>query len=202
MRNVVGYLPGRKPAVVVAAHYDTKEIPGFVGANDGAAGTAAVLELARVLSRTSRRSGASELRFVLFDGEESPRGSTNFLRDGVRGSRAMRAHRTEVGPDDPARLPSATRPADPAREQSSDAALWTQLRAAARRVGVGKVFPNRTFSQIEDDHTPFAQAGIPAIDLIDFNYPPFHTTADTLDKISQRSLDAAGEAVLELVRGL
>jgi len=52
---------------------------------------------------------------------------------------------------------------------------------------------------IEDDHTPFAAAGIAAIDLIDFDYPYWHTTADTPDKLSVRSLDAVGEAVLELL---
>src|SRR4051812_22612248 len=69
LRNVVGSLPGAKPALAVAAHYDTKLLPGFVGANDGAGGTAAVVELARVLSG-SRPAGAPEIRFVLFDGEE------------------------------------------------------------------------------------------------------------------------------------
>src|SRR5215211_7218931 len=68
LRNVVGRLPGRKPAVVVAAHYDTKALPGFVGANDGAGGTAAVVELARALRHDERRPGAPELRFVLLDG--------------------------------------------------------------------------------------------------------------------------------------
>ena len=74
------------------------------------------------------------------------------------------------------------------------------LVAAARRVGVGRVFPNRTFQQIEDDHTPFTQAGIKAVDLIDFSAPQFPPPAQ--DFVSQRSLDAAGEAVLELARGL
>jgi hypothetical protein len=198
LRNVVGTLPGRRPAVVVAAHYDTKDIPGFVGAEDGAGGTAAVLELARVLSRKRARDGP-ELRFVLFDGEESPRGSSDFLRDGDRGSRAyVRAHRGEVGEmilldfiaDRHLSLP---------REAGSDPGLWSRLRAAARRVGVARVFPNRTRAVVEDDHTPFAAAGIPAIDLIDFDYPYWHTIADTPDKLSVRSLDASGEAVLELL---
>jgi Zn-dependent M28 family amino/carboxypeptidase len=69
-------------------------------------------------------------------------------------------------------------------------------------VGVGSVFPPRRRPEILDDHTPFMRAGIPAIDLIDFDYPPWHTAADTLDEISARSLDAAGEAVLEFVARL
>lgn len=198
LRNVVGTLPGRAPAVVLAAHYDTKDIPGFVGAEDGAGGTAAVLELARVLSH-GRAPDAPELRFVLFDAEESPRGSTNFLRDGLRGSRAyVRAHRREVREmilldfiaDRHLSLP---------REVGSDPRLWSRLRAAAARVGVARVFPNHTRDVVEDDHTPFGAAGIPAIDLIDFEYPYWHTTADTPDKLSARSLDATGEAVLELL---
>src|SRR5204863_8577513 len=73
LRNVVGRIPGRPPAIVVGAHYDTKDIPNFVGANDGAGGTAGVVELARDMER-SRGSGRHEIRFVLSDGEESPPG--------------------------------------------------------------------------------------------------------------------------------
>ena len=202
LRNVVGHRPGTRPAVVIGAHYDTEDIPGFVGANTAAGGTAAVIQLARDLGRITRRRGAPELRFVLFDGEESPRGSTseNFLRDGVRGSRAyVRAHRREVRAViilDFVANPNLRLP----RELGSDQTLWARLRAAARRVGVGRVFPNRTFQLIEDDHTPFTQAGIPGIDLIDFSAPQFPPPEQ--DFVSQRSLDAAGEAVLELVRGI
>ena len=202
LRNVVGVLPGRRPAIVVAAHYDTLELPGFVGANDGAGGTAAVVELARALQAQPRPPRAREVRFVLFDGEEQPAGSQDFLRDGVRGAKAyVRAHRREVRAlvlldfvaNKGLRLP---------REASSDTGLWARLRAAAARVGVGAVFPARTGAEIEDDHTPFLAAGIPAVDLIDWPYRYWHTRRDTIDKLSPRSLDAAGEAVLELLRGL
>ena len=202
LRNVVGWLPGRRPAVVIGAHYDTEASPpGFVGANDGAAGPAAVLEIARALRR-SRPRGGPELRFVLFDGEEEPPGSDDFLSDGLRGSRAyVRAHRREVGSmilldyvaNRGLRLP---------REGSSDRRLWARLRAAARRVGVLSTFPNRTQTAVYDDHTPFLDAGIPAIDLIDFSYAHRDRVTDTYDKLSERSLDAVGEAVVELVRGL
>lgn len=203
LRNIVGYLPGRRPAVVIGAHYDTLDKPGFVGANDGAAPTAAVIELARQLPRWRRRGGP-ELRFVLFDGEEAPAGTPDtlldFLRTGLRGSRAyVRAHRREVGSMillDFIGQRDLTLP----REANSNAALWARLRAAAARAGVLHAFPTRTSSGIADDHTPFLSAGIPAIDLIDFTYPPFHTTADTLDKVSAASLDVAGEATVELVR--
>ncbi|MDX6553881.1 MAG: glutaminyl-peptide cyclotransferase [Miltoncostaeaceae bacterium] len=204
LRNVVGRLPARgrgvgQKAIVVAAHYDTKDLPGFVGANDGAAGTATVLELARALARRPAPADRLEIRFVLFDGEEEPPESTDFFSGGLRGSRAyLAAHRREIGAvividfvgDERLSLP---------REDGSHRALWIELRAAARRVGVGAVFPLRRRGEILDDHTPFMRAGIPAIDLIDFDYPPWHTPADTLDKVSARSLDAAGEAVLELL---
>ncbi|MDX6674528.1 MAG: glutaminyl-peptide cyclotransferase [Solirubrobacteraceae bacterium] len=199
LRNVVGALPGREPAILVAAHYDTKDLPGFVGANDGAGGTAAVMELARALGRSGAR-GDRAVRFALFDGEESPRGSRAFLRDGLRGSRAYaRAHAGRLREVVVVDFVADRRLSLP-RERNSDPGLWARLRAAARRVGVGGVFPDRVRGPIEDDHTPFAAAGLPAIDLIDFDYASFHTRGDDLSAVSERSLDAAGEALVELLR--
>ena len=200
LRNVVGVLPGSSPAIVVGAHYDTKEIPGFVGANDGAAGTAVVLELARALRRVGRPAGAPQLRFVLFDGEESPDDEADFYGSGLRGSRAYaRRHADELGAalvvdfvgQRGLRLP---------REGGSDERLWETLRAAAGRVGVGAVFPDREVGEVLDDHTPFARAGLPAVDLIDFSYDCFHRTCDRLGRVDARSLDATGEALVELLR--
>jgi glutaminyl-peptide cyclotransferase len=198
LRNVVGVLPGQAPAVVVGAHYDTEaEPPGFVGANDGAAGTAAVVELARTLAR--RPPGGPEVRFVLFDGEEEPAGG-DFFTEGTRGSRAYVArHGDEVGAMvllDYVANKGLSLP----REEGSDPALWRRLRAAAKRVGVRRAFPDATVGEIFDDHTAFAEAGIPAIDLIDFSYPYRDTVRDTVDKVSPLSLDVAGEAVAELIR--
>jgi len=199
MRNIVGSLPGRRPAILVGAHYDTIAIPRFVGANDGAAGTAAVVELSRSLRRT-HRACSREIRFVLFDGEEAPVRSADFLRDGLRGSKAYAArHGREIGSvvvldfiaNHGVRLP---------REAGSHPGLWARLRASAARVGVGAVFPPRVVPEILDDHTPFARRGIPAIDLIDFTYPHFHRVTDDLRAVSPRSLDAVGEAVVDLVR--
>jgi glutaminyl-peptide cyclotransferase len=203
LRNVVGVLPGRRPAIVLGAHYDSEfHPPGFVGANDSAAGTAAVVELARDLRALPRPPRAREIRFVLFDGEEEPPNSTDFLKDALRGSKAyVRAHRGEIGSmvlldyiaNKGLRLP---------REASSSRALWARMRAAAARVGVGAVFPARIQSTILDDHTPFLGARVPAIDLIDFSYRYADTVRDTVDKLSERSLDAVGESTLELVREL
>jgi Peptidase family M28 len=199
LRNIVGHLPGTKPAVVVAAHYDTKQLRDFVGANDGAGGTAAVMELARVLRRTNRPEGSPELRFVLFDGEEATDDS-DFYGTGVRGSKAYaRAHADELRAlvlldfvaDKQLRIP---------REEGSDPALWARLRAAAKRVGAGSTFPPETQGEITDDHTPFTRAGVPAIDLIDFDFPCWHKQCDDLSAVSANSLDRSGEAVLELLR--
>jgi hypothetical protein len=203
LRNVVGSLPGRPPAVVLGAHYDTEAtIPRHVGANDGAAGTAAVVEAARALKRLRRPADAPALRFVLFDGEEEPPGSRpeNFERDALRGSRAyVRAHgsatREMVLLDYIAnrglRLP---------REGTSTPALWARVRAAARRVGAAGYFPAGTQGGVIDDHTPFRRAGIPAVDLIDFSYRYADTPQDTPDKLSPAALDAVGETVVELLR--
>jgi hypothetical protein len=201
LRNVVGALPGGGRPILLGAHYDTKDIPGFVGANDGAGGVAMVLEVARALA-ADLRSCQRELRIVMFDGEESPAGSTDFQADGLRGSTAYAAaHADElqamvlvdfVADRDLAIL----------REASSTPALWARLRAAAAAVGAERVFPERTATLIIDDHTPFLQRGLPAIDLIDFDYPHFHTAADALDKVSPQSLDLVGETLVEFLRGL
>jgi glutaminyl-peptide cyclotransferase len=206
LRNVVGVLPGRRPAVLVAAHYDTQPLPrGFVGANDSAAGTAAVVEVARALAGEPASAEAREVRFVVFDGEELPRAkadSADFEADALRGSKAYAtAHAGEVGQlvlldyiaGRGVRLP---------REGTSDRRLWARLRAAAGRVGTRPVFPPARGIAITDDHTPFLRAGVPAIDLIDWAYPVKNTARDRLDRVSKRSLDAVGETVLELVREL
>ena len=204
LRNVVGRLPGRRPAIVVGAHYDTEiTIPGHVGANDGAAGTAAIVEIARAMRRQRRPAGAPELRFVLFDGEEEPKGSPpeRFYRDALRGSKAyVRAHRATTRElvlldyiaNRGLRLP---------REGSSTRTMWERVRASAGRVGVERVFP-RAVGQgvVFDDHTPFLRAGIPAVDLIDFSYRYADTLRDTPDKLSTRSLDAVGETVVDYLR--
>ncbi|HEV2075146.1 MAG TPA: M28 family metallopeptidase, partial [Thermoleophilaceae bacterium] len=200
LRNVVGEVPGRNPEryLVVGAHYDTKDLPGFVGANDGASGTAVVLELARTVEP---RSLEPTDMFVLFDGEESPAGTPDdrFAEEGLRGSRVAAAAfgdaqamiNVDFVGERGLRIP---------REENSDPELWFELREAAKRTGYGEVFPPATQPGILDDHIPFAERGIPAIDLIDFDFGCFHRACDDLDVVSARSLDAAGETVLELLR--
>jgi len=200
LRNVAGRIRGRGKPIVVAAHYDTKDIPGFVGANDGAGGTAAVLEIARALRRADRPRGAPPIRFVLFDGEESPDDSEPFYTSGLRGSRRYAARHARdiralvlldfVAEKGAMRIP---------REAGSDAALWKRLRAAAGEVGARSAFPRGTVGEVLDDHTPFARRGVPAIDLIDFTFPCWHETCDDMDVVSARSLDLAGEAVVQML---
>ena len=201
LRNVVGRIPGSKPAVVLAAHYDTKNLPGFVGANDGAGGTAAVLEISRALRKLKRPKGAPEVRFVFFDGEEATDDSRPFEATGLRGSRAYAdRHAKEiralvlldfVAEKGAMRIP---------REAGSEPRLWRRLRAAAKRAGSLEAFPDVMSGEVTDDHTPFTRKGIPAIDLIDFTFPCWHETCDDLSAVSERSLDLSGEAVLELLR--
>jgi len=199
LRNVVGELPGRGRPILLAAHYDTKDLPGFVGANDGASGTAVLVEVARALRRVRRPPDAPPVRFVAFDGEESPNDEGDFYSSGLRGSRHHAARRAReyqavivldfVG-EKGLRIP---------REAGSDPALWARLRRAARRVGAQAAFPPGEVGEVLDDHTPFARRGVPAIDLIDFTFPCWHRACDDLDVVSARSLDLVGETVVELL---
>jgi hypothetical protein len=88
------------------------------------------------------------------------------------------------------------------REGYSVEQLWNRLRAAARRVGTERSFPEDNGGPVLDDHLPFLEEGVPAIDLIDFDFDCYHRTCDDLSAVSERSLDATGETVLELIRGL
>jgi hypothetical protein len=201
LRNVVGTVPGRSRSyVVVGAHYDTKDIPGFVGANDGASGTAVVIQLARTIEPHRLRK---TLVFVLFDGEESPAGvpDSEFEQKGLRGSRvAARRFRRgramvllDLVGDKHLRIP---------REEFSSFRLWRKLRRAARRAGAGSTFPPRVRGGILDDHTPFLRRNVPAIDLIDFDFPCFHRTCDDLHAVSERSLDRVGETMVRYLASL
>jgi glutaminyl-peptide cyclotransferase len=206
LRNVVGALPGRKPAIVLGAHYDTLASPrGFVGANNGAAGSAIVIEAARALRRMPAGPHPREVRFVLFDGEEParilPEETADFYHEGLRGSRAYVAH-------NPGRTAEmilldyvGNRGLHLPREATSSEALWSRLLVAAREAGAEPFFSAEEGAAIEDDHTPFLRAGVPAVDLIDWRYPG-HTLADGLDKLSRQSLDAVGETVVQLVSEL
>jgi Peptidase family M28 len=199
LRNVIGTVRGREPGyVVVGAHYDTKDIPGFVGANDGASGTAVAAELARTIRRPRHT-----VHFVFFDGEESPRGTddSEFEEKGLRGSKvaapAFADARAMILLDF-----VGDRQLSIPREQNSSPGLWRKLRAAAKRVGAGRVFPAFLSGAVSDDHIPFLEAGVPSIDLIDFGFPCWHRRCDDMSAVSERSVDAVGETIYELLQDL
>ena len=209
-RNVVGVIPGRRNgSVVVGAHHDTKDIPGFVGANDGASGVAVVLELARALP--DRVRGPS-IAIALFDAEEA-RGDRPFEEDGTRGSEqyVRYARRAKQGspPLDSIRAMVlfdlvGDCELDIPREGNSDSGLYDLFESAAAELNGGDPAPfGGTASAVSDDHVPFLAEGIPSVDLIDFVFGPgaspgayWHTTEDTVDKTCPSSLDAVGEAAL------
>ena len=210
--NVVGTIPGDEgDAIVLGAHHDTKDDvgPGFEGANDGASGVAVVLGLARALA--PRVDGPS-IHLALFDAEEA-RGDRDFASDGLRGSRQYVAYSKrggsqgsppleEIGAmvlfdlvgDCDLRIPY---------EPNSSRGLYEQFARGARQVDGDRAPFEGESEPILDDHIPFAEAGIPAVDLIDFSFGPgpapgayWHTPEDTLDKVCAESLDAVGEAAV------
>jgi Zn-dependent M28 family amino/carboxypeptidase len=214
LRNVAGRIPGReRGTVVVGAHHDTKDIPGFVGANDGASGVAVVLELARVLPR---RLEGPAMELVFFDGEE-PRGDRPSDLDGARGSNQFVRYAKEGDADGspPLReiramvLFDMVGDCDLAipREASSDAALYRMFADAAHDLtGDQRPFVG-TAPPVVDDHGAFLAAGIPSVDLIDFAFGPgdapgawWHTPEDNLRRVCASSLDAVGEPALEVLR--
>jgi hypothetical protein len=199
LQNVVGEIPGKGKAIVLAAHYDTKDIPDFVGANDGAGGTAQMLEIARVMSKLKRPKDAAPIWFVAFDGEEAT-DDADFLGTGVRGSKAFAKKYAKRIKELTLLDFVANKSLAIPYEQSSNAEMWADLREAAERVGSDSAFPDTRQGTVEDDHTPFLQRGVRAIDLIDFNFPCWHKPCDDLTAVSKASLNKSGEAVLEFLR--
>jgi glutaminyl-peptide cyclotransferase len=188
LQNVVGKLPGKGKPIVLSAHYDTKDIPDFVGANDGA-----------VMKKMKRGKNAPPIWFVAFDGEEAT-DDNDFLGTGVRGSKAFAKKYAKRIKELVLLDFVANKNLAIPYEQSSDASMWADLREAAERVGSDSAFPDTRQGTVEDDHTPFLQRGVPAIDLIDFNFPCWHKPCDDLSAVSEASLDKSGEAVLEFLR--
>lgn len=197
MANIVAVVPGRRPDVIlVGGHYDTKWFRDlrFVGANDGGSSAALLVELAKSLAAAPR-----EFTYwvVWFDGEEAR--LTWTARDSLYGSRRMAEELQRTS-----RLPRAVIVADMIgdrdlgirREAFSTAWLTELVWASAQRLGYGAHFLADTIP-VEDDHAPFLRAGVPAALLIDFDYPPWHTADDTLDKVSARSLGVVGDVLLD-----
>jgi len=199
MANIIVRLPGRRSDVIVlAGHYDTKLFTSFrfVGANDGGSSAALLIELARRLAKAPREY---TVWLVWFDGEESR--ETWTATDSLYGSRHLAAELERSG-----RLPQALVLMDMIgdgdlnirRDTYSTPWLTDILWASAARLGFSKHFLNDPMP-VEDDHAPFLKAGVAAALLIDFDYPPWHTKDDTLDKVSARSLAIVGDVVLDAI---
>ena len=197
MANIIARLPGRRPDVVVlAGHYDTKLFNSFrfVGANDGGSSAGLLIELARRLVKAPREY---TVWVVWFDGEEAREAWTS--TDSLYGSRHLAVELERTG-----RLPRALvlmdmigdRDLNIRRDTYSTPWLTDILWASAARLGHARYFLNEPMP-VEDDHVPFLKVGVAAALLIDFDYPPWHTADDTLDKVSARSLAVVGDVVLD-----
>jgi Zn-dependent M28 family amino/carboxypeptidase len=186
------------PSFLLCSHYDTKTFTTarFVGANDGGSSTGLLLEMARVLGQQPEL--ARKMQLVFFDGEEAYVSFTT--TDGLYGSRYFAKQLADEGKAKQFRggilfdmvgdrSLTITLPMD------SPSEMTLGIFQAAETLKVRQHF---TYSQggITDDHTPLNAVGIPTIDLIDFDFPAWHTPEDTMDKISAESLGIVGSVAL------
>jgi glutaminyl-peptide cyclotransferase len=202
MTNLIAKIPGtRSQVVIIAGHYETKRFDDFrfVGANDGGSSAACLLELARVLAR---RKNAFSLWLAFFDGEEAFRQFS--ATDGLYGSRHLVEKLTasgELGRVQAMILVDMVGDArlNINRDYNSTPWLTDLVFQTARRLGYAKHFQDEPRAY-EDDHIPFVNAGVSAVDLIDLDYGPnnsyWHTAQDTVDKCSPVSLTIVGRVVL------
>jgi glutaminyl-peptide cyclotransferase len=199
-KNVVAKRGTGEPWVILAAHYDTRlyadrdpnqanrrsPVPG---ANDGASGVAVLLELARTIPVNT----PGQVWLVFFDAEDQ--GELNGW-DWILGSTAFAARLQ--GKPQAVIIIDMIGDADLNifKELNSDPVLTNQVWAAAARAGYSKQFIDRGKFRILDDHIPFLNKGITAIDIIDFDYPYWHTINDVPSKVAPDSLKAVGETLL------
>ncbi|HLO28737.1 MAG TPA: M28 family peptidase [Anaerolineales bacterium] len=196
--NLVAKRSNHTPQIIIGAHYDTRmyadndadpaQHTHYVpGANDGASGVAVLLELARSLPEET-----VPVWLVFFDAEDNGNipgwdwllGSREFVKNNPGQPRAA-IILDMIGDSD----------LNIYRERNSNAALTDQIWNVAKGLGYERQFiPEYKYSML-DDHTPFLEAGIPAVDIIDFDYPYWHTVQDTPDKVSAESLQAVGETL-------
>jgi glutaminyl-peptide cyclotransferase len=194
---------GDKGAIALASHYETKLMEGktFVGANDAGSSTGLLLELARVLAG---HQGGLDYWFVFLDGEEafvewstfdSTYGSRHLARrwkqDGTAGRIKALVLLDMIGDRDLGLY----------RESNSTKWLMDLVWASARDNGLSDILSN-TNAPVEDDHIPFLDAGIPSVDIIDLDYPPWHTEGDTIDKLSAENMAKVGRLVLAVLSKL
>ena len=197
MVNLIATIPGTsKNRLVIGGHYDTKKFPfRFVGANDGGSSAAFLIELARVLKA---RRNAMTIELLFLDGEEAvidwtgtdhTYGSRHYVAEAKRTS-SLASLKAFVLVD-----MIGDRDLQIKRDLNSTTWLTDIIWAAAQKQQLTSYFrPDRV--QIEDDHLPFMDAGVPSVDVIDLEYPAWHTAADTLDAVSARSLQVVGDAIV------
>ncbi len=210
--NVIGRIAGSRPGLIlVGSHFDTKAgiAPDFQGANDSGSSSGVLLELGRLLAEHGSPGPAIEL--VFFDGEEALQDYSEI--DGLHGSRHHARRLAEEGrvPDVRAMLLldmvgdrdlGVTIPRNVSREL---AILAMQAADAEGQRAKFQLYPY----EVGDDHVPFLQQGIPALNLIDFHYGSapgrndyWHTPQDTLDKLSADSLGLIGRVTIRLLHAL
>jgi hypothetical protein len=199
MVNLVATIPGaRKDRIVFAGHYDTKLYRDFrfVGASDGGSSAAFLIELARVLKN---RHNALTIELLFLDGEEArlpewhgtdnTYGSRHYVdlakRDGSLASLKALLLVDMIGDRD----------LDIRRDTNSTSWLTDVIWTTAHHQNLDDYFLDEP-TRIEDDHLPFLAAGVPSVDIIDLDYEQWHTSKDTLDAVSARSLQVVGDVVL------
>jgi len=208
--NVVArFRPEWKQRVLLAAHWDTRAwadrdpIPAkrhlpVLGANDGASGVAVLLEIARALQKNPPGVGVD---IAFFDGEDlgteaDPNGFFRGSNRYVERTSTSKQPLFVIVLDMVGKKNLALHWEGNSRAQASNIVdlVWGE----AKSLGV-RSFRSDVRHTVYDDHTPFLNAGVPAIDLIDFDYPEWHTTHDTPDKCSPESLEGVGRVLLSLV---
>jgi Zn-dependent M28 family amino/carboxypeptidase len=207
-RNIIAKFPGKKDGIIViASHYDTNyplhKTP-FIGANDGAATSALLLELAQHL-RGQKLEGYSV--WLLFtDAEEAVR--TWSATDSLYGTRHLAELWEKEGTLKKIKaflLADMIGDADLDIQRDSNSTPWLEdlVFEAATRLGYQSHFFAQTTS-VDDDHLPFVQRGVPVADIIDIDYGYnnvfHHTVQDTIDKLSPRSLEISGDVIWETMQ--
>ena len=208
MTNIVLKFPGTSGKnVVLTGHYDTKRIPmvHFVGANDGGSSTGFLIEFARTVSKMAH---PDDVTIVFFDGEEAIGEWTD--TDSRYGSRHLAAKWLADGTLSHIKaLINIDMVGDKALDLADDANSSESLRAHVQMIAASlgyTKFLRTEGGAIDDDHKPFADAGVNVIDIIDLDYGPngsyWHTAADTMDKLSAHSLQVVGDITLKLFEDL
>jgi glutaminyl-peptide cyclotransferase len=212
MRNIITKIPGSgRGIILLLTHYDTVRIPDFVGADDPGSSSGFMLEMARQLC--GRKTVEPNSVWITFlDGEEAQVVENGVAQwsdsDSVFGSRELAAS-MEVNGDlkrvravllaDMVGAKELKIKKDPNSTPWITGLVWR----TAVRLGYADIFENASNDGVQDDHTPFINRHVPAADVTQFpNYPYWHTTQDTLDKLSPRSFGIVGHVFVETLRTL